>query len=219
MMTPDSDTANEPQYSDSFLLSAWEKHEKIAMHFNELILKLRIQALGAIAAMVTIGGALLKVDISSSQLPWGLLACVFGILFLFWIAVWLLDFLYYNKLLMGAVDCLLALEKAISGRKRITFEMSHKIERAVLREPPTHRVKRSMLGPSLFYVIVASVLLGAALYSAAIHIRHERRNTGAASEIPLAYHATRAYPLPARPAFQLRGDNRTQTPSICPLVT
>lgn len=57
--------------SNSFLLDAWERHEKIAMHFNDLILKVRIQALGALAAVVTVGGVLLKTVSPEQHLPWG----------------------------------------------------------------------------------------------------------------------------------------------------
>src|SRR5579875_44902 len=200
----------------SFQLAAWEKHEKIAMHFNELILKIRIQALGAVAAIVTIGGVLLKADTAAPGLPWGLLACVFGVLFLFWIAICLLDFLYYNRLLMGAVDCLLGIEKAIADGKPITLDMSHKIESAVLRKKPIHREKGSLWGPALFYLIVGLVLLIAAIYSGAVHIRHQHQHNGASAETRLPYRATRADPLHARPVFQHHGDNETQTPNIYP---
>lgn len=154
----------QPQNTESkaFQLDAWEKHEKIAMHFNELILKIRIQALGAVAAIVTIGGVLLKTIPTSStnaQTRWDLLAAVFAALLFFWIAICLLDFLYYNKLLMGAVDSLLGLEKDINSNKPIEFNMSHKIENAVLRKPLEHRAKGTLWGPGLFYAIVGSVLL------------------------------------------------------------
>lgn len=202
--------------SNSFMLLTWEKHEKIAMHFNELILKIRIQALGAIAAIVTIGGVLLKADTSSPNLPWGLIACVFAALFVFWIAIWLLDFLYYNRLLMGAVDCLLAIENAIAAGKPIAFEMSHKIEDAVIGKPPVHREKGSLRGPTLFYVIVAAVLFVGAAYSAVIHIRHAHQNNGVGVGIPLTYHAKPDGPPPHRLASQHRGDSGTRKPNTCP---
>jgi len=159
-MTPPT-TGTPAGYSNSFLLAVWEKHEKIAMHFNELILKIRIQALGALAAIVTIAGVLAKTLPSQSQphVPWGLLAVIFFILLLFWAAIWLLDFLYYNRLLQGAVKSLILLEDAINLGNPIEFNMSHKIKDAV--EKPEQATYK---GPWLFYSIVGLVLLVGALY-------------------------------------------------------
>jgi hypothetical protein len=149
--------------SNSFLLNAWERHEKIAMHFNDLILKVRIQALGALAAVITVGGVLLRTVPPEQHLPWGVVTSVFAVLLAFWIAIWLLDFRYYNRLLMGAVVSLLALEDAINSGTKIDFNMSHKIEDAVLGKVPTQLLK----GPFLFYLIVTLVLIVGILYSGA----------------------------------------------------
>ena len=153
--------------SNSFLLDAWERHEKIAMHFNDLILKVRIQALGALAAVVTVGGVFLKTGQPEQHLPWGVVTSVFVILLAFWIAIWLLDFLYYNRLLMGAVDSLLALEDVINSGAKIEFNMSHKIEASVLGKAPTHRQEGTPKGPLLFYLIVTGVLIAGIAYSGA----------------------------------------------------
>ena len=153
--------------SNSFLLDVWERHEKIAMHFNDLILKVRMQALGALAAVVTIGGVLLKTVQPEQHLSWGVVTSVFFILLAFWIAIWLLDFLYYNRLLMGAVDSLLALEDMINSGAEIDFNMSHKIEAAVLGNVPTHRQRGTLTGPLLFYLIVTAVLIVGVAYSSA----------------------------------------------------
>ena len=153
--------------SNSFLLDAWERHEKIAMHFNDLILKVRIQALGALSAVVTVGAVLLKTVPPEQHLPWGVATSVFAVLLAFWIAIWLLDFRYYNRLLMGAVDSLLALEDAINSGAKIDFNMSHKIEDAVLGKAPTHRQEGALTGPFLFYLIVTVVLIVGVVYSGA----------------------------------------------------
>lgn len=149
---PTTETSN---YSNSFLLAAWEKHEKIAMHFNELILKIRIQALGALAAVVTVGGVLLKGFSPKSPMPWGLLTIVFAVLSLFWLAIWLLDFLYYNRLLQGAVRSIILLEDAINSGVEIEFNMSHKIRDAIegTCKQPAYK------GPWFFYSIVGVLLL------------------------------------------------------------
>jgi len=153
--------------SNSFLLDAWERHEKIAMHFNDLILKVRIQALGTLAAVVTVGGVLLKTVPPEQHLPWGVVTSVFSILLAFWIAIWVLDFRYYNRLLLGAIDSLLALEDAINSGAKIDFNMSHKIEDAVVGRAPTHRDKGTLTGPFLFYLIVMVVLIVGIAYSGA----------------------------------------------------
>ena len=153
--------------SNSFLLDAWERHEKIAMHFNDLILKVRMQALGALAAVVTVGGVLLKTVQPAQHLPWGVVTSMFVILLAFWIAIWVLDFLYYNRLLMGAVDSLLALEDVINSGAEIEFNMSHKIEAAALGKAPTHHQKGTLKGPFLFYLIVTGVLITGIAYSGA----------------------------------------------------
>ena len=37
-------------------LKAWEKREDIAMHFNDLIMRWRLQAIGGLAGFVTLAG-------------------------------------------------------------------------------------------------------------------------------------------------------------------
>lgn len=75
----------------------------------------------------------------------------FGILTAFWVAIWILDFRYYNRLLIGAVDALLKLEDQLKAGQRIDIEMSHKIEDAVLGKPTSHYVRGILTGPTLFY--------------------------------------------------------------------
>ena len=101
------------------------------------------------------------------HLPWKVVGLVFLLLLIFWIAIWVLDFHYYNRLLLGAVDSLLALEEAINSEKPIEFNMSHKIQQAVLGENPRHRREATYEGPRLFYLIVAGVLVVATVYSIA----------------------------------------------------
>ncbi len=147
-----------------FLLEAWEKHENIAMHFNDLILRIRTQALGALAAVITVGTVLLKQVPPDRDRPWALLAVVLVALLFSWVAIWLLDFLYYNRLLMGAIDSILALEDAINRDGKIEYNMSHKIEDSVVRRPPTNRRDCILWGPTLFYSLVTLLLSFGALY-------------------------------------------------------
>jgi hypothetical protein len=147
--------------ADGASLDAWEKHEKVAMHFNDLILRIRVQALGGVAALAAIGGVLLK-SAEQPHVPWGLIFVSFLVLLAFWIAIWVLDFCYYNRLLLGAVDSLLALEDAINSGRRLELTMSHTIERAIHGELRTN----AGAGPRIFYSIVALVFLFGALFSA-----------------------------------------------------
>ena len=41
-------------YSDRFAL--WDKYEEVAMHFNDLLMRWRLQAMGGLATLVTLSG-------------------------------------------------------------------------------------------------------------------------------------------------------------------
>lgn len=108
----------------------WEKYEGIAMHFNDLIIRLRTQALGTVAAIATVVTILSK----SGQLEtfnWPMLTAVFFFLCVFWVAIWLLDFKYYNRLLLGAVYALMEIELRSKVQSSTQFiDLSTKIELA-----------------------------------------------------------------------------------------
>jgi hypothetical protein len=91
----------------------WEKYEEITMHFNDLIIRLRTQALAGVAALSTLVGIFAKADLGAFSYTWEIAGFVFAALALFWIAIWVLDFAYYNQLLIGSVAALLELEKEI----------------------------------------------------------------------------------------------------------
>ena len=97
--------------------SLWEKYEDIAMHFNDLLIRLRTQALAGIAAISTLIGIFTKASPSALQSDWLIAEAIFIALTLFWIAIFCLDFFYYNRLLVGAVAALKDLEaEARSGQ-------------------------------------------------------------------------------------------------------
>ena len=93
--------------------STWEKYEDIAMHFNDLIIRLRTQSIGGIAALAAILGVFLTDKNSNNDITfnYGLASIALLFLILFWIAIWILDLGYYNRLLEGAVNAILILEK------------------------------------------------------------------------------------------------------------
>src|SRR5687767_14927834 len=100
------------------VFEVWDKYEEITMHFNDLLMKLRTQALAAVAALATIVGIFAKAG-ADALTSWLMVAFAFAILIIFWIAIWLIDFLYYNRLLIGAVASLLELEANSKSRLRI----------------------------------------------------------------------------------------------------
>jgi hypothetical protein len=143
------------------LFRTWKEYERVAMHFNNLLIRLRTQSLGAVAAFATLAGVALRGDVPV-QVRWGTLAATFFLLAFFWLAIWILDFAYYNRLLLGAVKELIAIEKASSdgvGLKQIT--LSTGIQNALENSESWRSMSywRSSIGRWLFYSIVFCVLL------------------------------------------------------------
>ena len=97
---------------DKYYLKVWKNYEDIAMHFNDLIIRLRIQSIGGIAALATIIGIILKNTNDNNEVfNYGLAILAIICLMLFWVAIWILDLRYYNRLLEGSVNAILELEK------------------------------------------------------------------------------------------------------------
>src|SRR5215469_6312528 len=147
----------------------WQKYEDIAMHFNDLLIRLRTQALGAIAALVTIIGVFAKAG-EDRHTSWEMVAFAFAILLAFWLAIWVIDFCYYNRLLKGAVAALLEVEKQSKDKLyHRPIDMSTKIEAAVAghlkREPQEPTEWQLGRGRWIFYVLVACTLLGGFAFS------------------------------------------------------
>lgn len=144
---------------DPVLLDAWKHHEDIAIHFNDLIMRVRTRALAILAAIIAASAVALKIAYEGkTEVPWGTITLVLLILLAFWVAIWVLDFLYYNRLLMGAVDAILKLEDNINGSEPIEIVMSHKIESSVRNNETTYLGRNTLKGPLLFYSIVTAVL-------------------------------------------------------------
>jgi hypothetical protein len=147
----------EPNGQGRPVFELWQKYEDIAMHFNDLLIRLRTQALAAIAALATIIGVFAKAG-EDRHTSWEMVAFAFAILSIFWVAIWVIDFCYYNRLLKGAVAALLDVEEESKGKLYLqSIDMSTKIEAAV-----AGRLKRKPgggLGRWVFYVLVAGALL------------------------------------------------------------
>jgi hypothetical protein len=110
------------------LLKLWMKYEEIAMHFNDLLIRLRTQTLGGAATIVTAAGFLTsRQSTPAVSEPWGAVAAVSILLLLAWVTIGIIDFYYYSKLLRGAVVGLIEIEKLSKGR----IKFSHRVEQVV----------------------------------------------------------------------------------------
>ena len=142
------------------LFKVWTQYETLAMHFNDLLMRLRSQSLAAVAAFATAAGVLIKTESVGVDFRWGFMSAVFSCLFVFWIAIWILDLWYYNRLLLGAVEALLVIERAsLEGDRILGVNLSVQIEAAVRRrrKGSWKRCK----GIWVFYFIVCLLLLTA----------------------------------------------------------
>ena len=142
----------------------WKKYEDMAMHFNDLIIKLRTQALAAVAALATIVGVFAKAD-TDAHTRWEMVAFAFFILLIFWIAIWVIDFRYYNRLLIGAVSALIELEKQSKDKLRVRhIDISTRIEAAVAGKLGLEGTNLS-LGRWAFYGLVTFALIVGFVFS------------------------------------------------------
>src|SRR5579864_4941996 len=99
-------------------VKAWEKVVDVQVHFNELSLKVRGLAVAVLGAILTAGALSLKehlaIKFSSLEVP-----AVFPILLIAlitWAAFYLMDHLWYHRLLKGAVQQGLELESLLRER-------------------------------------------------------------------------------------------------------
>lgn len=150
------------------LFTVWKEYEEIAMHFNDLLLKIRTQSLAAVAAFATIAGVLLKGESISHELRWGTLTAVFIALCVFWLAIWILDFTYYNRLLLGAVKALIAIEEESKlSTRTASIYVSTNIQSAVAAMTSTDREGFNLSkGRWIFYSSVFALLVGLMIASA-----------------------------------------------------
>jgi hypothetical protein len=144
----------------------WTKYEDIAMHFNDLLIKLRTQALGAVAALTTIVGIFAKSG-ADAKTNWEMVAFALAIIIVFWIAIWIIDFCYYNRLLVGAVKALFDLEVASKDKLHIhSIDLSTKIRDTVAGGRPWEANTWNLVrGRWAFYVIVVLALSGALIFA------------------------------------------------------
>lgn len=155
----------------------WSKYEDIAMHFNQLLITLRTQALGGVALAVSAVVGFLAYKREEGQKEsanWGAVSCVAGALTAFWFALSILDLGYYAKLLDGAVQGILIAEQQSTrfGPEK-TILLSNQINSAVskthkrrdydsIRTQAVEALKReSYPAVPTFYGVVLATLAGA----------------------------------------------------------
>jgi hypothetical protein len=143
----------------------WAKYEDIAMHFNDLLMRLRSQSLAGIAAVSVLVGVFSKEGIADIQLDWTVAEAIFVALAAFWIAILSLDLLYYNRLLIGAVKALRGLEEqTLPGR---TFDGHINMSTLIEAEfSASSKGGTSRFGGVIaFYVLVFAVIIAGVLWT------------------------------------------------------
>ena len=80
------------------------------MHFNDLLMRWRLQAIGGLAGLVTLAGFVVG-DAATLAVRYRAMLILSGVLAFAWVGVALIDLFYYRRLLQGAVNALLAIEK------------------------------------------------------------------------------------------------------------
>ncbi len=152
------------------LYEVWEKYENVAIHFNDLLLRLRLQALGGVAALSTLVGIFTKTDVGIVKGSWQIAAVAFLLLAVFWVAIWMVDLLYYNRLLIGSVVAIFEVEQKSKTEKRVNeLVLSTRIADAVNGVLPNPRPRKErfflLRGVWAFYVAVWLALLGGCVFS------------------------------------------------------
>jgi hypothetical protein len=148
------------------LILIWDKYEQIAMHFNGLLIHLRTQALGAVATIVTAAGFLLTRSPEPLKHQWWAVCAVSVLLFFAWCTLWMIDVCYYSRLLLGAVNALVKIEKQSGG----LLDLSTQVQKlfGVPREDATRlnwQIYAFYMPVGLFLVCVIGVSLCQALHS------------------------------------------------------
>lgn len=130
----------------------WKKYEDIAMHFNELTLKFRLQALAGLAAIVAFI-ATGKIGDSPNVLSTGA-----WLLSAAWSGLAILDLGYYYRLLQGAADALRELEE-----KKVVVVSGSYLD--FTKKLDTRIGRFGAAAPFLFYFLVLAILVGVAISS------------------------------------------------------
>ncbi|MCH8976900.1 MAG: hypothetical protein IH836_04665 [Proteobacteria bacterium] len=138
-------------------IQLWYHYEQIAMHFNELIIQYRLQLMGGAGAIGALASYLIGLKDNNDIHRARVRTAVSWILFVLLCAAAVLDLFYYNQLLQGAVDALLAYEESVPG-----INMSTMIENNVFKRGTwvIYLVYSLILVPLLIFAIWSSFQKG-----------------------------------------------------------
>lgn len=138
---------------DERTFNLWVEYEKVAMHFNGLLIQLRLRALAGIGAITTLASFFVADD--SGLINWGIIAFVSFGLFVAWAAIFVIDYFYYFKLLQGSVNAITALERSTQHLVP-TINLSTLIETEASKTGTSKPWNFAIL---FFYAIIALMLL------------------------------------------------------------
>jgi hypothetical protein len=168
----------------------WAKYEDITTHFNDLLMKLRTQALAGVATLSTAVGIFAKSESQSANV-WQLAGFTIIGLCLVWIAIWVLDAFYYNRLLAGAVHALKQIENESKSNRHVPeIGFSTAIEDVVLRKI----CSKQEGGVRAFYLIILIALVGGA--GVCFYEHHKWEPVKKSDRQPMV---TRSAPAPVAP--------------------
>jgi hypothetical protein len=134
-----------------YYIEEWKTVIQTQMHFNDLIIRFRSITLTAFASLIA---GIIVIQKTTNISPKDLLAVILIVL-IFWVAVGILDYFYYFRLLLGSVSHGLKFDQAEHFKKLGLFGLTTNISNHI--HPPTFR-----LLISLYYVLLL-VLVGAVL--------------------------------------------------------
>src|SRR5687768_1688889 len=80
------------------LIKVWTEYETVAMHFNDLMMRWRLQAIGGMAALVTLAGFVVG-ETDDFATRYRAMLILSGLLMFVWIGVAVIDLVYYRRLL------------------------------------------------------------------------------------------------------------------------
>jgi|GEM_PF-5769800 len=95
---------------DSNVLQLWFHYEEVAMHFNQMIIQYRLQVMAGTGIVGTVGSYIVGSKSKEPETLYALRAFFSCGLLVLFISAAAIDLLYYNELLLGAVDALIELE-------------------------------------------------------------------------------------------------------------
>ena len=110
--TPAPSTPNPRTVPTEDEFKLWAKYEEIAMHFNDLLMRWRLQAIGGMVTLVMVAGTVVK-DVEDPQKRYSAMLLLSGTLLCAWVGLAVMDIGYYRRLLTGAVKELLRLEASL----------------------------------------------------------------------------------------------------------